>query len=233
MSARSSVGLAALAAALMGIVQPASAQQAARPAPHVEISAGAVMTGGTDFGAATADLTANEPSAPAVPLFRASTALGTGGGADARVAWLFGRRFAVEGGVTWARQTLESRISSDVEGVPDVTLAQNLDTYIFEASGLFHLARLEFGGGRGVPFISAGGGYMRQLDEESLLVGTGEVYHAGGGVKYFFGRSGAIARGLGIRADARLSVLSGGVELEEGRMRRVAWRAGAGGTFRF
>lgn len=234
MNAGTSIGLAALTAALMGIAQPVHAQRpAAQAAPHVEISAGAVMMGGTDFGATTADLTGNEPSGPALPLFRTTTSLGTGRGADGRVAWLFGRRFAVEGGVIWVRQTLESRISSDIEDVPDVTLAQDLDTYMFEASGVLHLTALEFAGGRGVPFISGGGGYMRQLDEESLLVGTGEVYHAGGGVKYFFGPSRGVARGFGIRADARLSVLSGGAELEEGRQRRTVWRVGAGGLVRF
>ena len=189
-----------------------------------------------DFGSATASLVANQSAAPESTLFRAASSLGTGVGLDGRVAFNITRALAVEGGFVWTRATLESRITSDVEGVPDVTVAQDLDTYFIEASAVWHLNALAFAGGRGLPFVAGGAGYLRQLDEEQMLTddNPGTVYHAGGGVKYFFvQRPRGFIRGLGLRGDARLYVRSGGVELDEDTTRRNQWAVAAALLVRF
>ena len=75
-------------------------------------------SGPIDFGSATASLIANQSAAPESTLFRASSTIGTGVGLDGRVAFNITRALAVEGGFVWTRATLESRITSDVEGMP-------------------------------------------------------------------------------------------------------------------
>ena len=58
------------------------------------------------------------------------------------------------------------------------------------------------------------------------------MYHAGGGVKYFFvQRPRGFFRGLGLRGDGRVYVRSGGVELDEDTTRRNQWAVcGAAGA---
>ena len=226
-----------LAAIVVTLPATAAAQQTAAPrARSFELSVGGVAIGPVDFGSATASLIANQSSAPESTLFRADSRLGPGIGLDGRVAFNVTRALAIEGGFVWTRATLESRISSDVEGVPGVTVAQDLDTYFVEASAVWHLNALGFAGGRAVPFVAAGAGYLRQLDESQVLTteGPGTVYHGGGGVKYFFlRRPRGFIRGLGLRADARLYVRDGGVELDPDRTRRNHWAGAAALLVRF
>lgn len=220
-----------------GVPVAALAQQSPAPrARSFELSAGGIAVGPVDFGSATASLTGNQSAAPESTLFRATSAIGTGLGLDGRLAFNITRALAVEGGFVWTRATLESRITSDVEGVPDVTLAQDLDTYFIEASAVWHLTALSFAGGRALPFVAGGAGYLRQLDEEQVLTTEepGTVYHAGGGVKYFLlQRPRGFIRGLGLRGDARLYVRSGGVELDQDTTRRNHWAVAGSLVVRF
>ena len=225
-----------LSAAVAIAPAAALAQPSAAPrARSFEVSAGVVASGPIDFGAATASLVANQSAAPESTLFRASSSIGTGVGLDGRVAFNITSALAVEGGFAWTRATLESRITADVEGVPNVTLAQDLDTYFIEASAVWHLKALSMGG-RALPFVMAGAGYLRQLDEQQVLTNEdpGTVYHVGGGMKYFFmQRPRGFLRGLGLRGDGRFYMRSGGVELDQDTTRRNQWAVTAALLVRF
>jgi hypothetical protein len=208
---------------------PALAQPAAPRARSFELSVGGIAIGPVDFGPATASLIANQSAAPESTLFKSDTSVRRGTGLDGRLAFHITRALAVEGGFVWTRAALESRITSDVEGIPDVTLAQDLDTYFVEGSALWHFNGLAFAGGRAVPFVAGGAGYLRQLDDTQMLTSDpGQVYHAGGGVKYLFvHRPRGFIRGLGLRADARIYIQKGGVELDDDATRRNRWALGA------
>ena len=221
--------------AMLAAAPAARAQADATPRPRsLEISAAAIAIGGVDFGTATAALTANQQSSPDFTLFKSASSIGTATGFDGRAAFNITRVFAIEGGFVWSRSTLSSRITSDVESVPDVTLTEQLDTYFMEVSGVVHLNGLRFAGGRALPFLAAGAGYMRQLDGGALLVDSGEVYHAGGGVKIVLRqRRRGFVRGFGLRADGRVYVRSAGLELAEDVTRRATWAAGGGLFVRF
>lgn len=220
-----------LAGPLVAVAQPTATPRAR----SFEISAGAIALGSVDFGSATANLIANQSSAPESTLFRTASTMKTGVGLDGRLAFNITRALAVEGGFVWTRATLESRISGDVESVPGVTVAQDLDTYFIEASAVWHLNALAFAGGRAVPFVAGGAGYVRQLDEDQVLTtDAGTVYHAGGGLKYFFmTRPRGFIRGLGVRGDARLYITDVGVELVEDTTRRNRWATSAALLVRF
>jgi hypothetical protein len=226
---------ATLVAALIPAAQPLFAQGDPSPRPRsFEVSAALIALGGVDFGMHSATLTSDNPGNSDFSLFSAATTIGTGAGFDGRVTFNVTRTFGVEGGFTWSRQTVRSRITGDFEGAPATTISERLSTYFIEGAVVAHLRRLCFGGGKGQPFVFGGGGYLRQLDGGAFLVDTGTVGHVGGGVKYFFAsRPQGLRRSLGLRADGRLYVRSGGLELDVEKTRRVSWGASTGVTLRF
>ena len=171
---------------LLGSATAGYAQDAAPRPRSLELSASGLMLGGVDFGNRNATLTANDPGNPDFILFATSSKIKPGAGLDARLTFNVTRTFGLEGVVTWTRQTAETAITSDAEGIPNTTVTEDLSTYFVEGAAVLHLRGLTFAHGRGIPFIFGGGGYLRQLDGDSILVDTGSVFHAGGGVKYFF-----------------------------------------------
>ena len=79
-----------------------------------------------------------------------------------------------------------------------------------------------------MPFVSGGGGYLRQIDDANADLVTGTEIHAGGGLKYWFGRGG---RRLGLRVDAGLSSRNRSVAFEQ--KRRMVPSVGAGLAVQF
>jgi opacity protein-like surface antigen len=233
--------LCASAALLLTSASAAVAQNAAPRPRSWEISASALAIGGIDFGTHNATLTGNDPGNPDLILFATSSQLDSGGGLDGRVTFNISRTFAVEGAFTWTRQTAETKIASDADGAPNATLTESVSTYFVEGAAVLHLHRLGFGNGRGMPFVFGGGGYLRQLDGDSILIDTGTVFHAGGGVKYFFmSRPKGFVRGLGVRADGRIYMRSGGLDLSADKERTAStdkwsttWALGGGLVVRF
>lgn len=206
-------------------VRPRPAPAPAGPAPRAgswEAGGGVAFGGGFDLGDAAADLTRNTSGAATGPFTQFVTAgdLGSAPGIEGRLAYYFTRRFAVEGGVSFSRPSLAYEISGDTEGAPDVTAEESLDRYLFTGSALWHFGRPA---ARTVPFIFGGAGYLRELHEGQELVETGTEYHAGAGVKVWFGNA---RRRVGLRGDAGVSFREGGVDAEDG-FRTVPLAAGS------
>ena len=63
-----------------------------------------------------------------------------------------------------------------------------------------------------IPFVSGGGGYVRELHEGNELVETGNEIHATAGLKYWFG-----ARRFGLRVEAGVTSREKGFDKREGR----------------
>jgi hypothetical protein len=76
--------------------------------------------------------------------------------------------------------------------------------------------------------LRAGAGYLRELHEENVLVETGQAYHVGGGATVWFGQR---PQRAGLRLDARLYVLDGGIDL--GTSTRTMATGGASMVFTF
>jgi hypothetical protein len=192
----------------------------AQPAePRLEVSGGALYLSGQQLADADANLTRNQVGGDSFTLFESDARVKAAAGIEGRVAWRVTRAMAIEGGVLYSRPQLSARIQSDVEGIPDATLDETLSRYIFDGAVVFHLPPL--GGGRVVPFVRGGAGYLRELHEDNVLVETGQAYHAGGGVSIWFGAR----RRAGLRLDARVLVLDGGIDLGKGT--RTIGAAGA------
>ena len=59
-----------------------------------------------------------------------------------------------------------------------------------------------------------GAGYLRELHEEDALVEEGVEYHAGVGLKWWFGQGG---RRFGLRGEGGISIRDGGFDFKDGQ----------------
>jgi hypothetical protein len=135
-------------------------------------------------------------------------------GVHAKLGVYLSRAVSVEAGLRYARPVLSYELSGDAESAEDVTAEETLGHYLFDGSVLFHLVNASFADGRGVPFVAAGAGYLRELHQGNELVETGSEVHAMIGIKYWFG--GGTPR-FGLRAEAGVSSRAGGFDDEDSR----------------
>lgn len=178
-----------------------------------EISGGALWAEGYDLGDRTATLTRNPGSGPApFELFAAETRLEPAPAGHGRLAFYVARRVSLEGGLQYSRPLLTTTLSNDAEGAASITASETVTRYVFTGSILFHLG--SFAGGRGMPFVLGGGGYVRELHEGAELVETGQEVHAGAGVKFWFGTA---RRRAGLRGEVGVSLRERGVDFSDAR----------------
>jgi hypothetical protein len=187
-----------------------------RPAHRVEGTIGGLWLGGAGLGSSTAALRANTTGTPSpFNLFTTESRFGSAPGLDARVGYGLTKRITVEAGLVFSRPEIRTRVSNDVENAPGLTVVEPVEQYFVDGAVVLLLDRFAIGG-RTVPFVSGGAGYLRQLHEGQTLVETGQVYHLGGGVKHWFTlRDRGFVRGAGVRVDGRLYLLVKGIEFED------------------
>ena len=195
----------------------AAAQQAATLRPHrVTLGGGIVWSGGYSLGVTSAELRGNGTGStpPGFLLLVADSSMQSAIGAEARFGFTLTRSLALEAGVAFAGPEIAVSISGDAE-VDPMTLeaAETLQQYVIDGAVVWQLPRVRLGS-RLRPFAIGGGAYLRQLYEERTLVETGQIFFAGGGVRYWL-RGGGGEGSLGVRADVRLNWRMGGVEFED------------------
>jgi hypothetical protein len=214
---------------------PAAASAQARYEPNTprrgsaEVSGGLIWSGAMDFGTRTADETRNiNTGNGAFTLFSTASRVPAVAGGQAHLGVYLSRAFEIEGGVQYLRPKLSTRISGDTEQAPDITVTETMARYVVDGSLLVHLTGLSFAGGKGMPFLIGGGGYIRELHTGNELIETGSEYHAGAGVKLWFSDR---PRRLGIRADVGASIRDQGIDFGTGR--RTVPTAGVSLTYLF
>jgi hypothetical protein len=194
------------------------AARAQRPAPRAgswEISGGIVWAGGFDLGTTSAELTRNPTTGTgSFDLFSADSKLASGVGVQGRLSGYLSANLAIEAGARLTRPVLRSHVSADVETSTATDVEETLSQYVIDGSVVWHLSGARFNRGRGVPFVSAGAGYIRDLHEENQVIETGTEYHATAGLKLWFSDR---PRRLGLRAEAGVSIRDGGIDFREGR----------------
>jgi hypothetical protein len=114
--------------------------------------------------------------------------------------------------VSSGRSRMETRITADAEGAPDVTASERITE--FAIGGLAVVELPTTAGSRVRPFVSGGVGHLRHLHEGRPLVATGRIYHVGGGVDYVL-RTGD-GPVLGLRGDLRAALRTRGVFFDNG-----------------
>jgi hypothetical protein len=178
-----------------------------------EVAAGGLWAAPVSMGAA--DATETAPNGTRFRLFSSESSLASAIGLEGRVGVRLTRALQLEGAASHAAPTLRTRIRSDAEGIPDLTLAETVNQWTIEAALVAHLARWRFGT-RSVPFLSVGVGYLRQLHEGGTLVETGRTYQGGGGVSVLLKRAGERRlKSAGLRIGARGAVRTGGRSFDD------------------
>jgi hypothetical protein len=185
-----------------------------RPVPHagtVEVGGGATFSGGFDLGSISAEETRNTGGgAEPLVLFTATSRAKPAAGLQGRIGVYLGQSASVEAGVQFSRPILSTRLSDDFESAPDVTATETLTRIVATGSLVLHMNGLSFAGGKGIPFVLGGAGYIRELHEKNEVVETGREYHAGAGLHLWFGQS---RHRLGLRGDVGVSRRTGGADI--------------------
>lgn len=206
--------------ALLGALIPASlsAQTSGGLPGSFEISAGGFWATGQALGSSEATLTPNSPGTGRSPLFRTETRLRPGPGVNFRAATFFNGIVGLETGFAYSRPQVSTSISGDPEAAGATVAQERLAEYAIDVAFITHLPGLSGNGGRVMPFVTGGASYVRQLHESEVLLETGRLYHAGGGLKFLFGvRPLQRLKAVGIRVEGRAVLRDGGFDLGDAR----------------
>jgi hypothetical protein len=200
--------------ALIALLLPVTMEgQAVEPHGRFEVAVGGLWAAPVSMGAA--DATETTPNGPPFRLFSSESSFASAIGLEGRIGVRVGRGLQVEGSATYGTPTLRTRIRSDAEGIPDITLTETVNRWTIEAALVASLLRWRFGT-RSVPFLSAGAGYLREVHEGAALVETGLIYQGGGGLNILLTQHTGERRlkNAGVRVGMRAAVRSGGGILE-------------------
>jgi hypothetical protein len=190
----------------LGSAGEAAAQQA-EPA-RFEVSGGVRYTFELPFDAVEAEETS--ASGGRYRLFSSATTLEPLTSFEARVG--FQLTTMLQAGVTgsYGVSSMATRLTSDVENIPDLTAREDLTRWSVGGDLLAELTGWRIGAST-VPFLIAGVGYVRELHEGRTLTEDGRFYDFGGGVNILFRDSPGVGlKRMGVRADARAHARSGG-----------------------
>ena len=208
-------GIAAILVAGAALMQapPAFAQSADPPSPRLEFGVGALWIGRQPLGQRNA--TETTAAGAAKTLFSSSSELGGVTGFAARAGVRVARSLVVEGGASYLTPQLRIALSGDTEGAAAVTATETVQQFTLGGGVLWYVPVV--GRPRLAPFVTAGGGYLRQLHEQGTLVETGRYYQFGGGISALLvpGRH-FHTKGIGARIDAGAVVRSKGVAFDGG-----------------
>ena len=214
-------GPAGLAILLVFTTTPALAQ--ARKGSW-EVAPGAVVFAGMTLGSSAATL--EKPSGTEFELFTTETRLERAFGPAIAISFFAKPRLAVEAAFSYSRPNAATRVEDDAEGAAPVTSVIGLQQYLVEANVRWYLAKPR---AKWRPFVRAGGGYLRQLDDSNAHVETGKLAQAGiGADRAFRERTAGKLKRIGVRLDARAQGRLGGFDVDD--KLRIGF---AGGAFLF
>lgn len=189
------------------------------PRMHVAVASGVVS--GAGLGASDADLRGR--NAEPVRLFTTSSRVAASVPLEVRIGYERSPRYALEVRAAYGRPELRTAIADDAEGAPEVTVAERVHQYTLDGGVLIPLGQLRTAGS----FLSVGAGYGWVVHEGFALLEHGVIFRGGGGLRYpLTTRSRWFVRGMGIRGDAALIVMTGGASLGEGVSRHLAATGG-------
>jgi hypothetical protein len=195
--------------------EDACAQSPGAPEPgRFELALGPLWMGATSYGSRDATLTT--ATGGSFRLFSTSSELGASPGFELRFGTRVTRLVQAEIVGSYATPDLRTTITNDVEAGGSTFAVEPIQEFVIEGAAIVNLARRR-PNPRLVPFVSAGVGYVRQLHDDRTLVQTGQTYHVGGGAKFPLVSRGEGRRlkQIGVRAEARASVRTGGITLDD------------------
>lgn len=189
------------------------AQSADPPSSRFEIGIGGLWIGRQPLG--QRNVTETTAAGTAQTLFSLSSELAGGAGFAGRAGVRVTHAFGVEAEVSYAKPQLRIAVSGDTEGAVPVTATETIEQFTIGGGVLWYVPVSRTP--RLAPFVTAGGGYLRQLHEQATLVEAGRFYQVGGGISTLLvtGRH-FHTKGIGARLDARAVIRSKGVAVDGG-----------------
>jgi hypothetical protein len=207
------------------------APHAAAAQPRLDVTVSGAWWGGYDLGQQRAAITGPQaPTGSPVTLFDSDTAIRSGPGAEVRLGWrVFDGVYAeATGGL--GMNAIEARVHDDIEQAPAITVSTTLTQITIEGGALVELLTLRLPAGNLVPFAAGGGGYLRQLHDDRVLIETGRTLYVGGGVKWHSAaaKPSGIMQRLVVRADTRFVSRTGGADVDDERRHYITVSGGVG-----
>jgi hypothetical protein len=203
--------IAACACAVLLQVPALLAQGAPEERGRLELAVGPLWIGRASFGSIAA--TETSASGGQFPLFSTSSELAAAWGVEGRIGVRLYRALQVEASSSYGRVQLRTTISADSDNAASTIASETIQQVTIDGGVMLRLERWRFGG-RAVPFVAAGAGYLRQVHEGNTLAATGQMYRAGGGVTYLLMSHSRGLKGIGIRGDLRAIVRRKGVAFD-------------------
>ncbi len=211
-------GAAGLAWAQQGPAPPRPVSRDPGRPGAFEVSVSALWLAESSLGSSNANLISNDTRGSDYRLFSASGDFDATVGFEGRAGYHLTRMFAIEGGVTYSRPVLAVTIANDVEAPSGVSMSgETVSQFFLDAS--FVIYPVPRGAVR--PFLEFGAGYLRELHGQAgatsgyVTKETGQVYHLGGGARYFFAtRRSGFVKAYGLRFDARYYIRNGGFSFD-------------------
>ena len=191
-----------------------------RRSGRLELGIGVVWSGPTRFPRVDADETGSDGEP--FSLFNSKSDPQSVVGLEGRVAVRVSRRIQLEVSGSYGRSRLRTRITDDFEDIADIEISEKTIHAIAQGAIIAHFDRRV---ANGLPFVTFGGGYLRELHEGQTVVETGRRFFGGAGLRSARLRAGsrilavgharggagccADRRNLARRSDARGSGVSG------------------------
>lgn len=211
MTSRRCAALAVAAAAWL--TAPAAFAQPGDPSSRLEIGIGELWMARQPLGRQNA--TETTAAGAALTQFTATSELGGVAGLAGRAGVRVARSVVVEAEASYLQPQLRIALSGDTEGAAPVTATETVQQFTMGGGVLWYVPVVQTR--RLAPFLTGGGGYLRQLHEQATLVQTGRYYQFGGGVSALLvSRRHFHTKGVGARLDARAVVRSKGVAFDVG-----------------
>ncbi len=205
-----------ISVAIIAVAGDAVAQDSdpALRAHRLTLSAGLTWLSGYGIGGNTAGLRRNETGTltpGSFTLFAADASFAHAPGFEARIGYALTRTLAIEFGSAYVHPRLAVDITDDQESSPVTLSDERVSQYTLDASVVWQVSRLPLGS-HARPYVTAGGGYLRQLYEDRVKLESGQVINVGGGVRYWLRGGDAARRAVGVRTEVLLRIRNGGID---------------------
>ncbi len=194
---------------------------------RLELGATVEWFGPSDLGDRTPTLVGNPAEGSTTfPLFTTNGQQNPAVGLGAILGWRLARRVTIQGGFTVSRPGIELTTTDDVEQEGETTSEGRLTEYLFDGGVVINLGNIP-NTWKWRPFVSGGGGYLRQVHDGGTVIESGHVFYGGGGVKYRLRATPARRlKSVELRLQGRLLIRNGGFSLDDGS--RASLNVGAG-----
>jgi hypothetical protein len=162
-----------VAVVVLGVLIPSLA--AAQAPARMELGGGVRWLGASDLASELSNQV--RPGGGERAVFHSATTIDAALGVEGRLGVRMTRRLLVEGTLLFNPTHMTTRATGDVESAADTSATTPLSEYVAQGGLCYDLRRDRRG--RVMPIFLVGGGYLRQVSRDNVLVEDGRSYYVG------------------------------------------------------